>query len=178
MGNCCAAEEDDKVADGAVAREVEKEEESKPREPQKLDLSKFKNFGANVRQNEAARQKFNELDKNENGFLDPDECMLLSLWLWDQFHEGEQPSFDRIAEIRKSIIASTHKGQGDEEIRGMDWSDFSEWFKDYTKAMKALESDKGKTKRETRKALANAGDHSFDDREDLDEPKSGKKGRK
>merc|ERR1719210_940330 len=88
----------------------------------------FQEFTKNLTR-KMARDKFVELDVNNDGRLAGEELMLLAMWVWEGFHETP-PNYKQLSRLKDKIL---HKRDKDGD-RSLTWDEFCEFYNDASKA--------------------------------------------
>eukprot|EP00658_Telonema_sp_P-2_P055707 TRINITY_DN4426_c0_g1_i1.p1 TRINITY_DN4426_c0_g1~~TRINITY_DN4426_c0_g1_i1.p1 ORF type:complete len:523 (-),score=162.45 TRINITY_DN4426_c0_g1_i1:289-1857(-) len=73
----------------------------------------------------AARQRFEQLDTNGDGFLSANELLRLAEWVWASFHPAGEPlSQQRCAEEANQLMLRVDRNQDGQ----LDFDEFARWF--------------------------------------------------
>lgn len=88
----------------------------------------------------AAQAKFNELDTNQNGYLEGEELIKLAEWVFDAFHpKDKMTDYQKATETSKLLIRLDQNHDGK-----MDFGEFEAWFNRTSDAMQRFANRKSK----------------------------------
>merc|ERR1719270_338722 len=85
--------------------------------------AKFEDFTATLNKNKLARDKFVELDVDSNGLLEGQELLLLSMWVWEGFHE-KPASLKDLQRLTQKILRKTDKDNNE----ALTWDEFCTFY--------------------------------------------------
>jgi len=99
-----------------------------------IELNKV---GLKLKKNAEARLKFNEFDKDGDGYLDNAELLLFANWIWDGYYDSA-PQYKDLQKIKRNILRKVRSNR----YQQVSWDEFCKFYEEIAEQIGKVQESK------------------------------------